>query len=498
MSDKLTENGNLTQQASHGAFWGLLSNGTVSAVSFIGTAIMARILSPRDFGLISMAVLVTGIVNLFGNLALGAGLVQKKEIDEEYLSTVFVSSVLIGILLFVIAAIFSPVVSLFFKEPVIKWVIIFLSFNFIISSISSVQTTLLYKNVRLKTIGIIEIVSRIVRVLIMLICAVIGLQFWSIVIGIIAERILKTVLLCIVIKWRPAFIFSKEKFMELFRFGRNIYGDDFLGYFSRNVDFIVTGRILGVSMLGIYQFSYNLPYLVQTYVQDGIAPVAFPVFSKVNDDKERLSRGFFNAVKFISMITFPLMVGLSFCANDFIAVVYGKKWLPAAPPLRLLCFSAALASIHCIVGSVFKAVGRPDIGFKWSLFRLPFTVGLVVLFSRWGIIGIAAAMFFVEFCCVVLSYLATKLLDSGFKKYLLSLLPAVSGSIAMISGLYLISRSLIKIDNSYLRLSVSILLGSGLYLGALFVFYKKDLFGIISFIKLSFNKADEGIKGKNF
>ncbi|MFA5014773.1 MAG: lipopolysaccharide biosynthesis protein [Actinomycetota bacterium] len=488
MCAETAEKGSLAQQASKGALWGMISNIAVSGISFIGTAVLARMLSPRDFGLIGMAVLVTGIVDLFGNFGLGAALVQKSKIDIEDLNTFFWSSIFISILLILLAVILAPFAALFFKEGAVKWIVVFLSFNFFITAFSSVQSTLLYKNIQLKNIAIVEIASRAARVLIMLVCAVIGLSFWSIVIGMIAERILKTLLFCFSIKWKPILLFSKDKFRELFRFGRNIYGEGFLGYLSRNMDFIITGKLLGAILLGFYQFSFNLPYLVQAYVQDGIAPVAFPVFSKVNYDRERVARGMFKAVKFISIIIFPLMVLLSFSADDFITIVYGAKWLLASSPLRLLCVSAAFASVHCIVGTVFTAIGRPEIKFKWGLFRLPFTVLLIVLLSRWGIIGIAAAMLIVECFTVILAYIATKVLEVRFTRYLEVLFPASLCSMLMVTILYGVNY-LFVINNYYIRFFVNILLGILVYLSSILLFYKKDFIDILDFARLSFRKT---------
>ncbi len=488
MDAKKENTSNLTQQASNGALWGMVSNISVSGISFLGTVFLARMLSPRDFGLIGMAVLVMGIVDLFGNLGLGSALVQKKNVDGEDLATFFWSSIFVSILLILLSVIFAPFAALFFKESAIKWIIIFLSFNFLIAAFSSVQTTLLYKNIQLKNIGVIEVTSRIVRVLIMLTCAMIGLKFWSIVIGMVVERILKTFLFYFSIKWQPVFLFSKAKFKELFRFGKNMYGEGFLNYLSRNVDFIITGRLLGVKMFGFYQFSFNLPYLVQAYVQDGIAPVAFPVFSKANGDKERVARGMFRAVKFISIIIFPLMVLLSFCSADFITIVYGVKWLLAAPPLRLLCFSAAFASVHCIVSTVFPAIGRPEIKFKWGLFRLPSTVLLVILLSKWGIIGIAGAMLIVECCSVILAYIATRMLGVRFTHYLAVLLPAVLCSMFMAAILYGVNYLLVM-NNYYLRFFVNILLGVVTYITVILVLYKNDFIDIVDFIRSSFKKV---------
>jgi O-antigen/teichoic acid export membrane protein len=250
------------------------------------------------------------------------------------------------------------------------------------------------------------------------------------------------------------------------------------------MDFIVTGRLLGAKLLGFYQFSYNLPYLVKSYVQDGIVPIAFPVFSKVQHDNERLARGFLNGVKYISMLTFPIMFGMAFCAEDFISVVYGARWLPAAGPLKLLCFGAALASVHSIVFSLFNAKGRPDIGLKWGLFRLPATVILVIVLSKYGIIGIAWAMLLVEFFTVATAFFATKLLDTYFTKYLSSIFPATISSTAMIVCLSYLNRYVVGNYDAYARLLTNTLIGFCTYSISLKMFHPKDMKQLYNFIVL--------------
>ena len=479
---------NLRQQASKGAFWGLSSNLIVSMISFCGTIIMARILSPRDFGLIGMAVLLTGIVSLFGNLGLGTALVQKKEIDDEYLSTAFWASLIVGAGLTVTSIIIAPLASIFFKEPIVKWIGIILSVNFVVTSVSSVHRTLLYKDILLKKIAIIEVISRFVRVSIMLICAFLGMGFWSIVVGMMSEAIVKTLLFITRVKWRPVFEFNVTKFKELFHFGKNVYGQGFLNYLNNNMDFLVTGRLLGTSLFGFYQFSHNLPYLVKGYIKDGVAPVAFPVFSKVNSDKERLARGFFKGIKHISIMTLPIMFGLAFSASDFVAVAYGLRWLPAAEPMRLLAISAGLASINCLIDPVFYTVGRPDIGLKWSLIRTFMTIVLVMSLSKWGISGIALAMLIVESMMILTAYTAAKLLRADFRNYIIALLPAITGSLVMVIFLHLFNKLVFSTDNMGLRLMSNIVTGAVVYIVSLLLIYKKDLIDTVEFIRLSTQK----------
>ena len=204
----------LTSWASKGAFWALVSNITVSAVSFVGTAILARMLDPQDFGLLGMAVLVTGIVQLFGNLGLGGALIQKKDVSQESLSTVFWVNVITGTALTLICIAVSPLAALFFRQSAVQSILMLLSCTFLMSSLSSVHNTLVYKDLRMKQLAVIEISTRFIRVLVMLMAAFWGFRVWSIVIGIVVERFFKTAGLLLVFPWKPSLVFSRTKFNE--------------------------------------------------------------------------------------------------------------------------------------------------------------------------------------------------------------------------------------------------------------------------------------------
>jgi len=481
----LLNNTSLKTIAVKGAFWGMFSNIFVSAVSFLGTAILARMIEPEDFGLVGMSSLIYGVVALFRNLGLGQALIQKKDADQLYWSTAYWANVFVGIFLAIVTVFAAPLFANFFKEPRLVWVVRCCSIEFIIIALYSTHTTVLSKEIKMKLNAKIEVGTRIIRIVVILTCAAFGLKYWSIIIGVLTERVLRAIAFNVFVDWNPKFVFCKKRFSELFKFSKHLYGQNFLNYFNQNMDFIVTGKVLGAQMLGFYQFSYNLPHLVRQYIFDGVTPISYPVFCKVNDDLDVLASGYLRIVKLISIITFPILFGLSFCAKDFIIVVYGQKWLMAIEPLKLLCFSAAIASVHSIVNSLFNSLGRPDIGFKWNLVKLPMTIGFIYLFSRfWGLVGVAFAMFMVEMISVIQVYLAIKLLKTKMSRYYFSLLPATICSILMILVVGLLHYFvLLDPDWYFLRLLFSFVVGAGAYFVFLRQWYRSDLNYLIDTIK---------------
>lgn len=477
----------MTQTASKSVFWTFFSAVMVSSIRFMNTVILARILNPHDFGITGMAVLVTGIVMLFGKLGMGPALIQCKEVDEESLSTVYWTSVLVGGILAVAGVAVSPLAAMFFREPVLVAVISFLALNFIFTSFSSVHATLLTRELKFKALARVEIVSNFFRVGVSFVLALLGFGFWSLVAGVVLERIVKTLLFFREVSWWPKRLFSREKFKSLFRFGRNLYGQSFLGYLNSNMDYAVTGRALGTENLAFYQFSYTIPHMTLSHIAENVDDVTFPLYCKVQDDRERICRGYLKTVKFISLLTFPLMFGLFYVADDFIRVVYGEKWLLSILPLKVLCISGALRSVFSCTGSLLKAIGRPDLGFKYTLFLLPVTVAVVIFGAQWGIIGVAWGMTFTSLLGIVIVVIALRLISASVWLYARTLLPAAVSSLGMVLLLYGLSLAIgANFWPAWVRLATSFLMGILFYVGALWFFFKADFQQIVDFIKQMF------------
>jgi PST family polysaccharide transporter len=481
----------LTARASRGAFWALASNIAVSAVSFAGTVVLARLLDPRDFGLLGMAVLVTGIVQLFGSLGLGGALIQKEEVSREGLSTVYWVNLAAGAALTLICLGISPLAAWFFEEDAVQGLLVLLSFTFFISSLSSIHTTMLYKDLRMKQLAVIEISSRFLRVAVMLVAACLGMGFWSLAIGMVVERILKTGGLLLVFPWTPAFLFSWAKFQTLFRYGRNLFGNNFLTYLNRNMDFLITGRVLGVELLGFYQMAYNLPFLLLQYVSDSIGSTSFPVFCKLQHDNQRLAGGYLRIVRCIALGAFPVLAGLAYCAEDFIHVVYGPRWLPAVTPLRILCLGAALASIHSVVTPLLNAKGRPEISFRWNAVRRPLT-GIAILGGArgLGLAGVAWAMLVVEVVSVVLVGIALRLIEQDLGAYFRSLVSSTVACAMMLGVLLVLNQPfLFGSWAPVLRLVANTAAGVGVYTATVYLFFRADLMELMAFMQQMIRKS---------
>lgn len=490
--DELSVNptSNLTHHTSRAVFWSMGGNIGVSAIRFVGTMIIARILAPEEFGIIGMASLFTELIAIFGNLGMTSALIQLKETDEEFKSTAFWTNMMCATGLFIVSVLAAPLAANFFNQPDVQPVLTILASMYIFSALAITHASLLCKELRFKEMAIIEIISNLVRIFLIVLLALAGFGFWSLVWGNVIERILKTIFIVSVHSWRPKFIFSRKKFDRLFHFGRNIYGQSFVNYFSNNIDFIITGKILGPQSLAFYQFAYNLPHLVLNHVSAGIENVSFPVFSKLQDERTRLARGFLKSVKYISIVTFPLMAGLAFVAKDFMATMYGAQWAPAVLPLQILCFSGAIRSVTVTIHPVLQAIGRPDITLKYTLGLMPVVVILIIFLSRWGTEGVALGMVGTSFLYLAVVRTGAHQIGTRLRMFFKSLVPSVVCSALMIVVLFALGR-LFSIDRLFgpIRLALHVLLGGSIYTGALWLLFRNDFNDLSAFARGMFSKS---------
>jgi O-antigen/teichoic acid export membrane protein len=263
--------------------------------------------------------------------------------------------------------------------------------------------------------------------------------------------------------------------MEMFRYGRNLLFGGFVSYLDQNIDFIMTGRLLGADLLGVFQMAYNLPVLLRTYLSESVGVVAFPVFCKVQDDNERLVRGITTIIRYIAVGAFPILAGLSLTAHDFILVAYGTKWLLAVAPMQILCFSAAVTSINTVITPLFNAKGRPDIALKWNAIRLPAMI-LAVFFgvTFGGLVGMAWGETIVEILSLLTVYQAFRLMDEDLRPYFKALVPGGVATLVMIVMVLLLNQvPWLQQTRPFVRLLINAAFGATIYTAALAIGFRE-------------------------
>lgn len=386
-----------TRSLSHLAVKGV----TWSAISAIGTSIslmiisiiLARILSPVEFGLVNIAIVITGLFSILGDLGLSAGIIQRKNISIELLSSSFWVNVIIGSVLWILLVLLSKSFAFFFHQPSLQMIIVVSGLTLSINSFGIVHRAMLTRDLRFQELAFIDIFAVFVSGLIGIIAALRGFGAMSIAIQEVIRSILRTITIWVVNRWRPIWIFNWFDFKSIFNFSANVMASSFLNYIISNFDNLVVAKLFGAAEIGYYTIAYSLATLPQLKIAPLITTVAFPLFSKVQDDNDRFKRGYINSVFYISLIAFPLLFGLFTLAPEFITVVYGDKWSPVIVPLKILCIAGLFYSVSTTVGTVVLAKGRSEIMLFINIIRFILLSTFIIAGAAWkGINGVAGSI----------------------------------------------------------------------------------------------------------
>jgi len=400
---------NLTIKTVKGVGWSGISQITIQGFQLTVKIILARLLLPEDFGIIGMALIFTVLMQTVNELGLSAAIIQRKNINNTHLSTSFWISILMGVILCAVTIIASPFIAVFFKKELIQPVISILSIGFILGSFGTVHRTLLTKKIDFKNVAIAEAGAAAFSGITSIVLAFFGFGVWSLVIGSLMGNLGRSVLLWVICSWRPSMILDLKSFKELFEFGKNVMGSRILNYIDSNADYLLIGKFLDTTSLGLYTLAYQMAIFPLSKVSSVIARVSFPAFSTIQGDNVKLRIGYLKVVKYTSLITFPLLAGLAVIAPEFIPIAIGEKWMPMVLPLQILCIAGAIKSVGTHVGSILLSKGRSDIGFRWNMFTVIVIPLAVLIGVKYGIIGVAIA---VTIMSLLLSLIIQKITDN--------------------------------------------------------------------------------------
>lgn len=464
---------NLKDITVRGVFWNAISRVSTIAIQFLITVILARLLTPADFGLAAMGIIYVGLLLVVNEMGIAAPIIQKKDIREQHLSSSFWASIVMGSIICGISILISPLLAYFFDNEQIEMVVSILSLGFIFGSVGIVQKAQLHRELNFKKIAVIEIGAIVCSGMVSIIMAINGFGVWSIVWGGIIHNIMLSVLVWKASPWRPKWMFHLKSFKELFSFGLNVMGANFVNYARANIDNLIVGKCLGSSALGIYSMAFNLATTPVQKTTSIITKVMFPAFSKIQNDNQRIQQAYLKIITYVSIISFPALALLFIIAPEFVNVVFGERWIEAVVPLRILCPAGALMSIGAAVGSVLLAKGRSDIELKWNLFYISAFIIVLMIAYRFGIVGIAIGVLSLYIIGTpIIQYITNSLIELSFRKYLQALWPATLSSMCMliVVSLFRWALAYVLVPESILFLIIVLSVGGLLYISFLKLF----------------------------
>ncbi|NOY77818.1 MAG: MOP flippase family protein [Calditrichaeota bacterium] len=429
---------NLKEKTIQGIIWNGAGKFIIQGLQLVISVVLARLLTPADFGIIGIAMIFIGLIALVNEMGIAASIVQKLEVDARDLGTMFVTSLLVGMGLMVLLALFSKQISVFFRTPVLSPILKILSLTFLIGAVGIVQKALLNRHLNFRKIAMGEIAGILAYGLVSISLAMSGYGVWSIVWGTMTNSVVATLFFVIMSHWRPVLIFDYQRFKKMFHFGANVVGTNIVNYIRMNLATFITGRYLGNTDLGYYSLANTLSSMTVGRISFIIGRVMFPALSKIQDDNERFKNYYLKTIRSISIISFPLLVGLFVLAKPLVLTVYGEKWAQAIIPLQILAVVGLFRSIGTTVGFVLLAKGRSDIDFRWNIFYVMAFLLVLVVSVKHGLIAMVSGLAFVTIAGMpIIQKITNSLIDLTFKEMIRVLYPVFLMALAMGGIVYL-------------------------------------------------------------
>lgn len=383
---------NLGQRVVSGAGYKFLGIALRTAVTIGSTAILARLLSPADFGYVAMATVITEFAALFGAFGFSNVLIQRRVINRLQLDTVFWATLAVGTVLAALVFVLSFFAGWLFADPLVGQLLRVLCLTFLLNGLSAVPWVVLSRLMRFRTEFWAQISVVAIRTVVAVACAYNGLGVWSLVAGAIVGAFAAVLVDFACVPYLPRLRFHLPLLTSTWRTSGSYFGSGALYYVSMNLDLLLIGRHLGATPLGFYQNARSLTDEIRARIATPIQHVLFPAFAAVQIERERLQQLVMRAGRLLAAVVIPVGFGVSANATELVLVLYGEQWRPMIPVMSMFGLSAAIRAATAIASPLFNASDRVGLAFRYNLVGTALTVGGVVLALPQGVEAVAIAV----------------------------------------------------------------------------------------------------------
>lgn len=467
-------------QVVQGFFWSAIERFSIQGIGFLLGIFIARIVSPDSYGLIVMIQVFLSFSQIFIDGGFANALIQKKDRNETDYCTVFYFNMGVAFILYLVFFFTAPVIANFYDEPQLSLITKVISLNLILSSLTIVQRTRLTINLDFKTQTKAGLIAISISGPIGVICAYSGLEVWALVIQGLLNQFLVSVLLMYYSHWRPKMIFSIESFKKLFSFGSKLMLANILTSIYINITNLIIGKKYTPADLAFYNRGFTLSQFPSTNLSDVMNRVIYPILSKVQDDREMLSREYLKYLHLSHYIILPLMGLLFVLAEPLIIVILTPKWLEVVPYLQIFCINFMFYPIMLQSGNPVAAIGHSGVLLKYQLLKR--TVSFIILIYTltvsidavcWGIVLSSI------FESSVNVWVCKREIGVGIRQYIRTQTDVILIVMVLCAIVYAINT---LISTNFLKLIIGGSLGVILYVGATMFFNLQEKTYIVTII----------------
>lgn len=460
----------LKQETLKGFKWSAINSIGGRIVSFLIGVVLARLLSPVDFGYVGMTAIFFSLASVLVDSGFSNALIRKIDLKEEDKSTVFFFNIVVSCVLFLLLFLFSDSIADYLHAPILSDVVKVSAMSLFIGAFGSVQNSLMVKAVNFKTPAIITLCSQIFSGSLGILLAYLGYGVWALVWQSFSATCIRTVSLWLVSDWRPKWLFSFKSFKELFGFGGNLAINGLLDIFFRDGVSLIIGRYYTPQQLGYYARGQHTAQLPSSFLYGIVGNVTFPVLSKVQDNDEQLQGVYRKFMKTFSLVVFFVMLLLAATAKPFTIIVFSDKWVDSVVYLQLFCITYMFYHVHALNFNYLMVKGRSDWALKKELINKSVKIILLFLLIPFGVKQICIAFFISSLFDIFVNTIVTGyLFKYGFFKQLSDFAPYLIISIVSCVPAYLCS---CFIANNIIALFLGVIFSTFIYVCSLIL--KKD------------------------
>ena len=357
------------------------------------TLILARLLSPAEYGLFGMAMAVIATMELFQEFGLGAAIVQRQNLSKQQVNAMFWIAVVPGFILFLLTFLIGDLIARFYNEPNLLWLVRILGLMFFLNALGVVPNSLLSKAIDFRRRSIAESLAVTISVLVSVSLAYSGFGVWALVGGQLVRFTVRNVGLCVLCRWRPTFDVSFHGVKDILNFGLRVSGANAVKVFSNFINAMIIGKVLGSSALGLYSMASSVGtnplHKVFTNV---LSQVSFPIFSKIQNDEVELRKYFLKITKYLAIVALPAQIGLALVGHDVIYIMLSEKWLPILEVFQVFCINGIFYIVYLPMTPILTARGKSSIVLRFQIFSAV-VIGITFLIgAQTGLRGIAFGM----------------------------------------------------------------------------------------------------------
>jgi O-antigen/teichoic acid export membrane protein len=475
----------LKQKTITGVAWNGAGNIARQVLQVVTLVVMARFLSPDDFGIFAILMIFVTFMNIFGTMGTAQVIIHLDKPDQRMLSSIFFFNIAAGIFLFGILFLLAKPVAIFFDNSELIHLLQIVGLSFIITSLTLVQRALLEKSLNFKRVVTLETISLTIASFAGILAAIKSFGIYSLIIMSLSNPIILSLGLWINSHWRPTFEFSFTDIKRIWSYSFNLMNFNVINYFSRHADNFLIGKFIGSSSLGLYSVAYKIMLYPLDNISRVIIRVLFPAFSQIKHDNIRFKNSYLKAISFIALVTFPVMAGLLAISETLVPVLFGDKWLGMAKLLMIMAPIGMVQSIVTTVGSIYTAKGTTALMFKIGGVNSVVTVLSFIIGLPFGVEGVAIAYAIAN---LIMLYPNLKIswdqINLGVLEGMRQLMPffisaAIMSASVYMAGLWLVSQNLASIA----ILPLQVASGALIYSSILLIFSKTKVVNLIKELK---------------